>query len=151
MLRLTQKQENFSRYIFDGLSQRQAWIKAGYSSNYPIADVDTHACALVNSDKIKTRLAELNAQLDTSSVLHKQGRMERLTVIAQTDYKSPVTAKESILAIGELNKMDHVYTESIQDNRIQTTIFILSDGRRLTAEQLKDAKAIEVGSQDASE
>jgi hypothetical protein len=73
-------------------------------------------------------------------------RRERLSQLAREEIKQPVTAREVVMAIGEHNKMDHIYTEPDKEDKVivQTSIFILPDGRRLTAEQLKDAKAIEV-------
>ncbi|MFA5385739.1 MAG: terminase small subunit [Eubacteriales bacterium] len=82
-LKLTQKQERFTRFLFDGLSQREAWIKAGYSSNYAPAIIDTHACVLAKSDKVKIRLAELNAEADNKSVMSVLERKQRLTEIAR--------------------------------------------------------------------
>jgi phage terminase small subunit len=65
---LTQKQERFTRFLFDGLSQRESWIKAGYSDKYAVTIIDVHACQLANSDKVKVRLAELNKKADDDSV-----------------------------------------------------------------------------------
>ena len=261
MTRLTQKQENFTRYILDGFTQRDAWKKAGYSCQYALEKIDSNACTLANSRKVQGRLAELRALVAKPTIANAQERREILTGIVRgniTDYQSsdgiyiddnspntgsiesletsnrysrdshagsitikrpvvPEAVRNSIFerdgnkcvlcastdnlqldhivslskggkteennlqtlceecnkvkgagkksqpftttklklhnpmaAIAELNKMDHIYTETIEQSvTVQATIFILSDGRRLTAEQLKDAKVIEIGGEDA--
>ena len=101
--KLTQKQELFTQYLFEGLSQRQAYIKAGYSSNQLPATLDRHAHTVANSDKIKARLAELNLASVTPKVLDKQARLEKLTEVALTSYeKQSVTAQQVINAIKEI-------------------------------------------------
>ena len=140
MKKLTQKQENFTLNLFKGMTQREAYTNAGYSSGYAIEVLDTNASVLANSNKILLRLKELRGQTEDDTVLTVLQRKQRLTEITKKDIKAPVTAKESILAIGELNKMDHIYTEPVTENKVivQTSIFILPDGQRLTAKQLKE-------------
>lgn len=88
---ITQRQELFALYLFEGMTQRDAWIKAGYSSNYDVALIDTHACALANSDKIKTRLAELRKPAEDKSVMNILERKQRLTEIGRARLPDYVT------------------------------------------------------------
>lgn len=81
--KLTPKQELFTRNLFKGMTQREAWIQAGYSSKYPLADIDTHACHLANKDKIQTRLTELNAKLEDAAIMDKQELLKTHTEIAR--------------------------------------------------------------------
>ena len=81
--RLTQKQENFARYLFGGLSQREAWIKAGYSSNYAPSIIDINACKLAATPKVKLRCNELNQKAEDDSVMGKLERKQRLSEIAR--------------------------------------------------------------------
>jgi len=80
---LTKRQETFARLIFEGMTQREAWIQAGYSSKYPAPYIDTHACHLANKDKIKTRVAELNQATVDASVATVLERKRILTELAR--------------------------------------------------------------------
>lgn len=96
---LTQKQENFTLNLFDGMTQREAWIQAGYSSNYPMAVVDKNACVMAAQSKIKVRLAELNAKLASPAIADKKERQIILTEIARgrlTDYTNCGSDRDSI-------------------------------------------------------
>lgn len=122
---LTPKQERFARNLFSGMSQREAWIQAGYSSKYAPAVIDVNACRLAT--RIKLRLAELNAQVTSKLIANETERQEILSEIARKPNKEPVTAKERVLSIAELNKMDKVYeTIPLADNR--TVNIIVIDG-----------------------
>ena len=79
---LTQKQETFCINLFKGMTQRDAWVDAGYSSKYAPAIIDTNACNLAKVNKIKTRLAELREQVASPGVMTVQQRQERLSEIA---------------------------------------------------------------------
>lgn len=86
---LTPKQEKFVQNIFSGMIQREAWIKAGYSSSYPVPYIDSHACALFNSGKIQARYKELRDLAASGKVMLFTERQERLSEIARarlTDY-----------------------------------------------------------------
>ena len=76
---LPQKQENFVNNIFKGMTQREAWIKAGYSSNYSVAIIDIHACQLAAKDKIKVRLEEMRQAAKSGLIADVTERKERLT------------------------------------------------------------------------
>jgi len=81
--RLTQKQETFTLLIFQGLSQRAAWGKAGYSTKYAPEIVDQNASRLANSSKVQARLIELRQKTEDASVMGVQERKQRLTEIAR--------------------------------------------------------------------
>ncbi len=78
---LTQRQENFATNLFRGKTQRQAWIDAGYSSKYSFALIDTHACNLAKTDKIKTRLLELRKKAEDAAINTVVDRKKILTQI----------------------------------------------------------------------
>lgn len=78
---LTQKQENFTLNLFKGMSQRDAYIQAGYSSNYAPAIIDTNACMLAGSNKVRIRLEELNQAVEVDTVADVQERKEVLTEV----------------------------------------------------------------------
>lgn len=117
--KLTPKQERFALNLFKGLSQRQAYIQAGYSSKSNGHILDENAYKLANANVILMRLNKLQSGVRSAAIMDKQKRQERLTVVAETEFKAPVTAKELVLAVAELNKMDHIYDDKpqYQDNR----------------------------------
>jgi len=80
---LTQKQERFVRNLVEGKTQREAWIQAGYSSNYSMALVDSHACNLANSGKVKARYNELQKLADDATIATAKERKQILTQIAR--------------------------------------------------------------------
>ena len=59
---LTHKQENFVQGLFAGLSQREAYIKAGYNTkNTSDNAIDVNACRLASNPKVALRLKELRS------------------------------------------------------------------------------------------
>jgi len=83
--RLTQKQETFTLNIFQGMTQREAWKQAGYSTNYPIAHIDRDASLLANSPKILQRFEELREKSESAAVMNVQERKEVLTEIGRAN------------------------------------------------------------------
>jgi len=118
--KLTRRQEAFATLIFQGMTQRKAWVEAGYSPNYPIEVLDVKASVLANSPKIKERLNQLREKLDDELVAPLIERKRIATEVARADMRQPITAREKVLAISELNKMEHIYDEKpqFQDNRV---------------------------------
>lgn len=89
MQTLTQKQENFVNNLFQDMTQREAWIKAGYSSNYSMSVLDSNACRLANTSKIQARLEELRQATKSALIADEIERKEILSEIARgrlTDY-----------------------------------------------------------------
>lgn len=59
-MKLTQRQENFVQGVASGLSQRQAYKEAGYSTeNMSDATIDVKASQMLKMDKIRIRYREL--------------------------------------------------------------------------------------------
>lgn len=110
---LTQKQEDFTRYIFEGKTQREAWGLAGYSTNYPVVVIDSNACKLYKKNKIQTRLIELRSKVADKSIATVNERKQILTDIARAK------AKNAVHAVDIHNKMDNLYSEVsvYNDNR----------------------------------
>ena len=90
---LTPKQERFVRNVFSGMTQRQSWIQAGYSSKYPVAVVDSNACSLFNTKKIQARYKELQAAADDATIMPVKERRQRLSEIARARLTDYVTEK----------------------------------------------------------
>jgi phage terminase small subunit len=88
--KLTLKQEKFAQNIFAGMSQRQAYIKAGYSTNMLPDTMDRSAFALTENHKVSARIEELRKKAEDSTVMGVIERKQRLTEIARariTDYQ----------------------------------------------------------------
>ena len=54
---------------------------------------------------IMQRIAEIKAQSADSAVMARVKRLERLSTIAEMEVKQPITAKEAVMAVAEINKM----------------------------------------------
>jgi len=87
--KLTQKQERLVINLFNGMSQHDAYLQAGYSSNQSSATIDRHACALSKNDKIMTRLKELREEArlpDVASFEERQKVLTEITRARMTDF-----------------------------------------------------------------
>ena len=81
--KLTQKQENFCLNVFQGMSQREAYIKAGYSSKQSLVTIDRNACGLLKNNKVLTRLEELRQKTQNDKIASVTERKEILSEIAR--------------------------------------------------------------------
>lgn len=126
---LTEKQKEFARLLVEGkLSKADAYRKAFKCKDMKQATASKAASRLSKNVEIQRYMDTLNAQLDKSTVLTKQQRMEWLsrvvtTPISEIDNTSELCQEYSmdengikykmpskITAIQELNKMDGAYT-----------------------------------------
>lgn len=125
---LTEKQRAFARYVFEGMSQREAYRKAFSGRKLTDASCDVMASRLLKNVKVQGYLAELNGKAESESVLTKKQRMEWLSKVVLTppnevDGESElcqemVTSEfgvkcrmpDKLRAVQELNKMDGAYT-----------------------------------------
>lgn len=86
--KLTQKQENFCLNVFQGMSQREAYIQS-YKPNYAITTIDANASRLASNEKVLKRLTELREKTQNSKIASVIERKEILSEIArakQTDF-----------------------------------------------------------------
>ncbi len=108
---LTPKQEAFTRYLFEGLSQREAWIKAGYSSKYSVEVIDVNACKLAAQNKVQLRIAELKQKAEDKSIASVLERKQVLTEIVRgrfIDFMSkPTPEKLRSAALQEIRIQEH--------------------------------------------
>ncbi len=81
--KLSQKQEKFCRKLFEGMTQRQAYVEAGYSSKMALATLDADASRLANSAKVLIRVEELRKKAEEASIMNVIERKQRLTEIAR--------------------------------------------------------------------
>ena len=100
---LTPKQEAFCLNYSIMRNATQAAIKSGYSPKSVMGNN-----SILKNPKIQQRLNELNMSLIAEfkgKIADKGERLETLTEIIRDEYKSPVTAKEKVMAVSEVNKM----------------------------------------------
>lgn len=100
-----QQHELFCLAICSGMSQQDAYIEAGYV----VEGARFSASHLATNPNIIRRRGELSAKTETDTVMPVTARKERLSELAREDIKQPVTAKEVVQSIAELNKMDGSY------------------------------------------
>lgn len=96
-MKLTARQEKFASYIVQGLSQHDAYIKAGYSSNIKPASIDRLAHDLIKNIKITSRITELKSIIQKEVVERIVGHIltieERKVILSEiasanlTDYQ----------------------------------------------------------------
>lgn len=143
--KLTPKQERFALNLFKGLSQRQAYIQAGYSSNGADNTLDQHAYELASRDGILARLQELTNQASGSAIMPINRRFKRLAELADMPVEKEVSAREVVMAIAETNRMTHIYDEKpqYQDNRTYN-ILVQGDEQRDRFNKLLEGKKPEV-------
>jgi len=81
-MRLTQKQERFARFVFEGMNQRKAYTEAGYTiDNMALTTLDANASRLANNAKVLARLEELRQKAEDASVATVLERKQKLTEI----------------------------------------------------------------------
>ncbi|MEG0428177.1 MAG: terminase small subunit, partial [Akkermansia sp.] len=81
---LTERQKEFARGVFEGLSQRVAYKRAYDCTKKKDKTVDELASRLSSNVKVKEYLASLNKEVERSAVLSKQERMEWLSRVVRT-------------------------------------------------------------------
>lgn len=81
MKQLTPKQREFRNCLFNGMTQRESWGAAGYSTNYPVECIDSHASRLANLDKMKVSLEEMRQAAESPLIADEIERKEILSEI----------------------------------------------------------------------
>lgn len=93
----TQRQEAFSRHLFDGMNQRDAYRESGYAvATQTQATIDANASRLARSVKVLARLEELRKAADDASVASVHERKQRLSEILRASVPDFVSDKDGI-------------------------------------------------------
>ena len=118
--KLTQKQKAVALDIFNDINPGQAYMNHYNCKNLAVAG----ACAnrLLKTAKFQGYLAELQEATRDKTVADVRERKQRLTVIARENNvsaKGTLLRGPNIMAIAELNKMEHIYEQrpNYNDNR----------------------------------
>ena len=88
-MKLTRRQEKFTLNLLAGMTQREAYLQAGYSAKPSMAVIDVNACRLAQNTKVLLRQAELNQKAESDKVAGVEERKRVLTEILrarQTDF-----------------------------------------------------------------
>ena len=128
---LTDKQENFVKYLIEGMSQRQAYKKAYPNDKSSDETIDRNASVLLNhNNKVLQRYQELKQKSEDKAILSSKERKIFLSNIitgkvGEKYIKEDIDGKkiiceneaelmEKLKALDMLNKMDHVYVTKIE-------------------------------------
>lgn len=131
---LTIKQEKFCIEYAKCGNARQAYINAGYKYKSD-KSTDANASRLLNSEKVKKRLAELAEEIKNDSIADMVEMQQTLTkIIRQTATEEVIVSetngmiteskkmekapsvKDVISAINTLGKMQGLFTEKVEQN-----------------------------------
>lgn len=122
---LTPKQELFCKaVVFDGMNYSDAYRHAYDTKKMTDKTINEKASLLKDNDKIRARIEELRAEIDSPKIMSATRRAEKLSELA--DDEDP---NVSMKAIDLLNKMTGEYVQKVAaDVDTNATIIIeLSD------------------------
>lgn len=106
---LTPKQELFCKNIaYDGMNYSDAYRNAYNTKGMTDKSVNEKASLLKDNVKIRARLTELYAEIDSPKIMSTQKRAERLSNFAE--HEDPNVAMK---AIDLLNKMTGEYVQKV--------------------------------------
>lgn len=119
-MRLTPKQEKFVQALISGLSQRKAYIKAGYSTkNMTNKTIDETASRLFKNRKVYTRYNELLEEHKEKSLWTREDSINTLKWLVNQSmysvrnhdngYIKHGTATAILGAVKELNSLELLY------------------------------------------
>ncbi|WPC07999.1 terminase small subunit [Globicatella sp. PHS-GS-PNBC-21-1553] len=120
MVKLTAKQEKFVQGLISGLSQRQAYIEAGYATKGKSnTTIDANASRLFKNSKVLTRYDELMEEHKQKALWTREESIQNLKWLVDKardsierhdkGYVRQGTANALIGALQELNKLEKIY------------------------------------------
>ncbi len=108
---LTPKQEKFAKcVVLDGMNYSDAYRNSYDTSRMTDKTVNERASRLKDEVKIRARIKELCAEIDSPKIMSRTKRAEKLTVLIETTEDANVMMK----AIDLLNKMTGEYVQKIE-------------------------------------
>lgn len=106
---LTAKQEAFCKHIvYDGMNYSEAYRNSYNAEKMTDKTINEKASRLKDEGKIKARIKELRADIDTPKIMSVQRRAEKLSELAENE-----DANVSMKAIDLLNKMTGEYIQKV--------------------------------------
>lgn len=127
MDKLTPKQEKFVVHIVEGLSQREAYIRAGYSTEGKTDEyIDKKACELFANGKVKGRYKELMNEHKDKALWTREEAVRDLIWIKNQSRRDievigvkQANSNAFINAIKELNVLEDLYPKDVVTNDTQ--------------------------------
>ncbi len=108
---LTPKQEKFAKCIaLDGMSYSDAYRSAYDTSRMTDKSINEKASILKDNVKIRARMKELAAEIDSPKIMSRTKRAEKLTELAEESEDPNII----IRAIDTLNKMTGEYIQKVE-------------------------------------
>lgn len=106
---LTPKQEKFVKSIvLDGMSYSDAYRSAYNTKGMSDKTINEKASRLKDEDKIRARIKELSAEIDSPKIMSATRRAEKLSSFADSD-----DVNVAMKAIDLLNKMTGEYVQKV--------------------------------------
>lgn len=135
---LTPLQVRYCQERAKGETQRQAYIKAGYSSKQSDVSLDSNACNLERDPRIKAKIEHLQAMVDSNALLTTEQRKAALLDIYLDETKG-INAR--LKALDMLNRMsgDYIDRQQIDANVSGLTREDRRDAMNDTLNALKSA------------
>ena len=110
---LTPKQEKFVKNIvLDGMNYSDAYRNAYNTKGLTDKTINEKASLLKDNDKIRTRMLELSAEIDSPKIMTVTRRAEKLSEYAEMAEDPNIAMK----AIDLLNKMTGEYIQKVEAN-----------------------------------
>jgi phage terminase small subunit len=130
-MKLTPKQEKFVQGLVSGLSQREAYKQAGYSSNRANEQIDRDACVLFKNPKVFQRYQELQDEHKNKALWTKEQAIHDLIWLkeqAKSDISSigvkQANSNAFLNAIKELNSLEDLYTPVSNEEEFEDDGFL---------------------------
>ena len=106
---LTPKQETFVKAIvLDGMNYSDAYRAAYNTTGMSDKTVNEKASRMKDADKIRARILELSAEIDSPKIMTVTKRAEKLSALAESEDPNVV-----MKAIDLLNKMTGEYVQKV--------------------------------------
>ena len=140
---LTPKQEKFVQGLVRGLSQRKAYINAGYSvSNKTVKTIDECASKLFHSTKVFTRYQELLEEGKKAAFLTLEQKRQILKKIATGKLKTKIKTKSSDGIVKYETKREEARVADIikaieLDNRMDPDFYALGTSKEESDDPLE--------------
>lgn len=110
---LTTKQEEFAKYIVEGMSQADAYRSAYNTKRMSDKTIWENASRLMANSKVTARITELRNELAKPSIMSAQERLEWLTQLIKSDEES---TSDKLKAADIMNKMQGEYVTKVEGN-----------------------------------
>lgn len=135
---LTPKQEKYVQGLVAGLSQRQAYIEAGYSSKNKTDNyLDVEASKLLKNPKVYQRYQDLFEEHKQKALWTREMAINDLIWLKEQagnsirnqdeGYVRQGTANAYISAIQELNKLEDIYPDKDQTITLNGAVNFIDD------------------------